>query len=525
MIIILSGDYINQELKAEFGSLPPCMLPIENKRLYELQISIIRKSIDEDVVISLPQNYKILEQDLHRLEQLKVDIIFVPEGISLADSLLYVINRKGSFNEAIKVLHGDTLIENIPESLNTIGISSTKHEYDWEFVGGESFEKDLVWCGYFSFSNIKLLVQSLETANGDFIRAIREYETLNPMTKEHIITWYDLGHLNTYFNTRAKKTTERSFNSLDISQGYVKKTGTKTKKIKAEYEWYRNIPWEIKTYTPQVYEYGYCEMKPYYILEYLPLTPLNELYVYGENNVVYWERIFSHCNTFFELCENKIEKPIEEKSINIIQLKKMAENLFEEKTYSRLEEFSRSTGFDLQKELILNGQACLSILKIAEECIQTSKKDSIIPAVLHGDFCFSNILYSSRDDQIKVIDPRGMSDKQFSIYGDLRYDIAKLTHSVIGLYDYIIAGAMDFKINNDYEMDLKFYQKNRVLDIQKQFSKQRFMKNHITINQIMPITILLFISMLPLHSDNPIRQRALLSNAIRLFLLFEEQFL
>ena len=42
MIVINSGAYVIPELQAEYGKIPPCMLPLGNKRLLEHQIEAIR---------------------------------------------------------------------------------------------------------------------------------------------------------------------------------------------------------------------------------------------------------------------------------------------------------------------------------------------------------------------------------------------------------------------------------------------------------------------------------------------------
>jgi hypothetical protein len=61
--------------------------------------------------------------------------------------------------------------------------------------------------------------------------------------------------------------------------------------------------------------------------------------------------------------------------------------------------------------------------------------------LVHGDFCFSNIFYDFRSQRIRVIDPRGLdASDAISPYGDRRYDIGKLHHSAIGMYDMIMVG-------------------------------------------------------------------------------------
>ncbi|ECP3589223.1 hypothetical protein FZH48_26620, partial [Salmonella enterica] len=104
-------------------------------------------------------------------------------------------------------------------------------------------------------------------------------------------------------------------------------------------------------------------------------------------------------------------------------------------------EFEKTTSLDLNKSITFNGVKYPSIKDIAyitSEFIKPVCEDDII--ITHGDFCFSNILYDFRSQRIKLIDPRGINFyNELSIWGDIRYDLAKLNHSVIGRYDLIIA--------------------------------------------------------------------------------------
>ena len=64
---------------------------------------------------------------------------------------------------------------------------------------------------------------------------------------------------------------------------------------------------------------------------------------------------------------------------------------------------------------------------------------------MHGDFCFNNILYETYTSTLKLIDPRGLfNTSNNSIYGDQKYDFAKLSHSAVHYYDYLIAGKYNF---------------------------------------------------------------------------------
>lgn len=98
-----------------------------------------------------------------------------------------------------------------------------------------------------------------------------------------IESWYDLGHINTYFRSRSAITTQRPFNSLKIENGVVWKSGTPARKIEAETNWFKQLPAQLKCFTPQLISSGYTEQnKPFYETEYLPILPLNEIFVHGK---------------------------------------------------------------------------------------------------------------------------------------------------------------------------------------------------------------------------------------------------
>jgi len=98
----------------------------------------------------------------------------------------------------------------------------------------------------------------------------------------------------------------------------------------------------------------------------------------------------------------------------------------------------------------------------------------------------------------------------------LRYDLAKLAHSVLGLYDYIVADAFEIDDGTGLDFRLRIHADEDVAAIQKLFAALPLL-NGMTARHVAPITVLLFLSMLPLHQDAPRRQRAMLANALRLY--------
>jgi hypothetical protein len=329
--------------------------------------------------------------------------------------------------------------------------------------------------------------------------------------------WMDFGHINTFFQSRSQLTTQRSFNILSVSGGCVRKSGRPSRKIIAEGKWFQNLPIPFKCYSPQLIDFGQgSDGNPYYVTEYLPIPPLNEIYVHGRNSTVFWQKAIGLCVEYLHKC---IEYPVPAELASGIdsELGLLARN----KTLSRLEIFEKKNRwFNSKKPININSNNIPSILDIVEECVCEISNRPALPGFLHGDFCFSNILYDSRSRMIKVIDPRGLdSNGRITSYGDVRYDVAKLTHSIIGLYDFIMADAFECRFSQSeksYSIDIDIFIDQRIEKIQGEFLLNT-QGDTICAKHAIPLVVLLFFSMLPLHSDNPNRQLALLANGCRIY--------
>jgi len=520
MILISSAAYVNSEFQIEFGRIPPAFLPVGNRRIFERQVQTMRAAFpDEAVYLSLPTTYLLSSKDEIVLTKLGVNILRSKETLSLAESISSAISEAGSFEGPLRLLHGDTWLAEVPPAVDLIGIVETQEDYPWE-VEDVNTASESVWCGYFAFSDIKTISYELHASAGDFTGAVREYDKKIPLARTKAGGWHDFGHVNTYFQSRARLTTERSFNELQIADGCVRKSGNPFEKIRAEENWFRSIPPALRIYTPQLIS-SFVEpaSRPHYVLEYLPLPPLNEVFVHGRNPVFYWNRIFSLCASFMAACAAGLPDSAD---VADIEAKSLA--LVEAKTWRRLEQFLATAGpLHLDSALTINGRAVPSLRGIVTACLGQLRAIPCVPGILHGDLCLSNILFDSRSDRIKVIDPRGLGEQgEITIVGDLRYDLAKLTHSIVGLYDHIIAGAftLDAALEGDAgRFALEIHADERIRQVQEVFLERSF-PGELTAAGVMPLTILLFLSMLPLHSDNTQRQTALLANALRLYSVF-----
>ncbi|ENC3611474.1 capsular biosynthesis protein, partial [Escherichia coli] len=93
MIIILSAQYIEQDLRAEFGEIPPSFLPVGNKRLYSYQINNIRNANpNEDIFLTLPKSFEVSSWDLRELQERNINIIRIDESFSLGQSIAFTLS-------------------------------------------------------------------------------------------------------------------------------------------------------------------------------------------------------------------------------------------------------------------------------------------------------------------------------------------------------------------------------------------------------------------------------------------------
>ena len=124
--------------------------------------------------------------------------------------------------------------------------------------------------------------------------------------------------------------------------------------------------------------------------------------------------------------------------------------------------------------------------------------------LIHGDLYFANILYDSEKKSFKLIDPRGKWGN--TIGGDIKYDIAKIRHSIVGCFDTITNGLFSIKHDKKNEIHFNVYRPKNYEEICDELDTS--IKKNWNLDEIKMIEGLLFISMLPLHSDNVERQLA-----------------
>lgn len=510
--LITSAAYVNDELAAEFGRLPASFLPFGHNRLFQEQVARLAElgPASQRIILTLPESFVVPEWEANWLDKMGVEVIPLPDGLSLCQSVLQALILTDA-RGPLRLLHGDTLFLNpLRSALDEAGVAAANDAYTWgklTSARGTTSSHDLVLSGWFALSSAPAFLQELTRSNDSFTQALDAYNTRHELTQVVMEDWLDFGHLQTFYRARAHVSTARSFNSVKISKHTVVKTGGKADKLDAEAAWFETVPTALRLHTPPFlgrelggYGLGY-EVSP----------TLHELFVFGQLGPSTWRQILAGCFGFLDKCvalgETDGKASATEDAIGQLAIGK---------TLGRLTAWAEANQVDLDRPWRYDGRPLVSLRGIVAASARIVEQSPPIPGVMHGDFCFPNMFYNFRQELVKVIDPRGsVQDGLHTPYGDVRYDLAKLNHSLEG-YDLILAGRYDLK-SYDYDLAIDFPRTGTgsfLHSVAAEFScRGQGLQDPSTI----ALTVHLFLSMLPLHADRPDRQMAFLANALRLF--------
>jgi hypothetical protein len=428
-------------------------------------------------------------------------------------------------NDGLIVMFGDSLIQvnqnfeskvpivigaksSTPERYSHFSFnkSGTVLEFFEKGVSVAANENILSEVGAYYFPNLSELrdLSFLEPLNqmSDLLNAYPEVQLEKP------ISWVDFGHwdaaISNFFSGKA-----RSFNNLQISQNsqFLTKSSSDSSKIQNEYQYLASIPETLKFYFPRV-QPGSNDAS--YKIEFWPVKSLSEYFVFWNMPNSSWQKV----------ANNLIESLAQFASVfqdNDPIPSNLLFEFYSKKMFDRLSIIDGPVSNLLNQEVVfLNGEKLKGFPIIKQELIEKLEnlsKDTKY-SFAHGDFCFSNILIEPSTMMMKFIDPRGSfcGEKQ---QGDLRYDAAKLRHSFHGLYDFIVNDMYSLKILSSSSFELNIVLSENYPVVYKIFNEA--LENYFGSDAYSQVKILegtLFLSMLPLHSENQNRQIAFALTAL-----------
>ena len=417
-----------------------------------------------------------------------------------------------TINEPVLVLLSDIIVKTVPDmwfatgSVSWISVQKVSDWNRWCMAEVEDSRikafhdkpadkppTNLAVSGVYYFANGARFRQSLHVAiygarvrDGEIqiSQAMSLYNSAEEIRVKEI-SIKDFGTLQEYLENRGIKNS-REFNQVhatDKGMTITKSSQTKPAKIQAEMNWYENLPLPVKLLTPRILDkkpYGTIESgRPSYTMERIDSPTLRELYLYLESDPAFWTEIYNKLFGILDTFRFYYKPGVYSEFFD-----KMSEKNWER--FFMFEQEFPDIDMDLTREFLRK----FDELKWSEDGF-VHWSDSLS----HGDFCFSNIFYHPGSKQIKLIDPRG------DAYGNILYDLAKLTHSAYYPYDYI-----------DAELYVKKGDDIIIFDAGKEAAREAYEAAFIAKygDKVWRLTLFLtaslFLSMIPLHSHNKTNQ-------------------
>lgn len=329
------------------------------------------------------------------------------------------------------------------------------------------------------------------------------------------VPWIDCGHEVNFYNARAQLVASRSFNHLvvDRDAGVVRKRSSASLKLRAESEFMRGLPPAVSILFPRLVspfreEGGLGE----YAMEYYGYPNVAEYLLYWDLSPAMWRRIFGQLGTVLrQFARHKGPVPVG-----------AYHQFYVERTHERVREYLCASQEDPRRavsegRLPVNGRPVRPLDDLLEEVFRL-----LVPVggaaergvIMHGDFCFNNILYDISSGIVRLIDPRGQFGPTPGIWGDQRYDAAKLMHSAVGRYDLVVNGLFDLEVSHG---GVRFEIAHRpALAACESEMCELLADLKLDPRTIGALMALLFITMTPLHADAPRRQLVFFAHGLRL---------
>lgn len=520
--LILTAGSVSHELAPIFGDVPSGLIPLRGKPVLMHNLKTVLPATESELYVVVGHKKELIERRVFRYlkaeEKARIhEIVSDPgrrPGWSFALAL-EAARRDGV--EHVTLVLGDTLItpEVMAEVAKRDPFIAVSHTYTnpsrWALVKsvqplvilnkpeGVTTPDDPAIIGVYHLRDIGDF--DLPPADSEISDVLVAYSRREPFRLVEIHDWIDIGHVDNYYTARKKFIVTRHFNRIQVDEfaNLLTKSSENKPKLVAEIDWYEGLPPELRWVYPAVFATD--RDKPSVTMEFVPYPSLDELFLYSDLHESTWSVVLDKLVRLLRLFNSyKAQVSIDD-----------YREIYVGKVRTRIEELKRQS--DVLRPLLdapgltINGRECMSVAQAIDGI------EGVLPglwkeddhSIIHGDFCFGNILYSPESGAVKVIDPRGAWGKP-GITGDIKYDYAKLLHSISGGYDSIVADYCDVRWNGG-SIDTSVF-KPRVSEFLERtlFASMPYRPEVIEL-----LEGAIFISIAAIHKENVRRQLAMLA--------------
>lgn len=532
-VIVPSWSALSVDMQAETGSRYPAFMQLGGQPLYA-HIARLYENIrsDAEIVVVLPEQAPALQ--LNHLAGFDVREVRLGASRSIGDTVLAAMQGLAQ-GQSVVVHMADTLVS--PHSFGSeddvLYVQLRTDLYRWtsvrQEIGGavrvvtdrdhrSAGLEQMVCVGVFILSDGDFFAQQLTSAVDSpvsgvepFFSAIEAYSDQYAMELKTPKSWYDCGHIDSYYESRLSYHNLRHFNTLtyDAERGLVTKRSRNLEAFRHQVRWFKQVPDELASFLPRIYDSS-DGASPHITMELLSIPTLGDLLVNSRLDLGAWNDVARKVHL--------IQSMLRKYSFASAVARQIAAEVYVGKTRNRIREFREQRAEAGVLWVDVSGSRfslddVLATLDAYADQAGLLALDTLAP--IHGDMCFSNLMYDPRGRHIKLIDPRGEFGVP-GIYGDPRYDTAKLMHSYAGGYDFIVSDHFDVNVSADGRLDCRIERDDYHHKVRQIFDAAVFV-NEQERRQSDAIQALLFLSMLPLHSDKPDRQLAMLHIGLNLY--------
>lgn len=318
----------------------------------------------------------------------------------------------------------------------------------------------------------------------------------------------DIGSIGNFIQCITGNFDSRYFNTLKGNEYTLVKSSTDKKKIKAEYTFYQLLPDDMKFWFVMPFDYREDEETARYTMERLHMTDLAIKWVHGSMEEAEFEELIDRYFFFFK-CRHVRE-------CSSVVYENIAKALYRDKVINRIEELKQFPEYEKIKAFLgimeMDMDSLLEKYFHLKDVIEGKNSYPQQVVIGHGDPCFANALYNKSTQTLKFIDPKGALSED-ELWTNPYYDVAKLSHSVCGRYDFFNNDLFEIKIDSTFSCTLEIPFDNSVY---KDIFKRKAAENGFDYLSVRLYEVSLFLSMLPLHIDNPHKVFGFILNAINI---------
>lgn len=306
----------------------------------------------------------------------------------------------------------------------------------------------------------------------------------------------DIGIIGNFIQCITGNFDSRYFNSLKGNEYTIVKSSSNKRKIKAEYCFYHLLPEDMKFWFVIPFNYKEKENFASYTMERLHMTDLAIKWVHGSMDEAEFEDLMDKYFFFFN--SRHVKECAEE------EYQKVTKALYVDKVNDRIADLKKLPEYGKIKTLLEASETTDIDSLVAKYFALKEKIEARVKyprqfVIGHGDPCFANALYNKSTKTLKFIDPKGAITED-ELWTNAYYDVAKLSHSVCGRYDFFNNALFDIKIDTTFEYSLEIpFDNSRYIEIFKRKAEE----NGFDYLTVRIYEASLFLSMLPLHIDNP----------------------